>query len=160
VTAENYHAALGAAIKEYEALGEQRREIDQRLSRLAQSIGALSRLVGLVPSVPIGITDGCRLVLRGGLPMTPVDVRDRLLEIGMDLSVYASSMSAVHTVLKRLNEAGEIPLVPRPNGTHAYLWRVPPTAVAIGPEIAQFIRGRRRRRAGTTPHSRRKGKKK
>lgn len=149
---------MEAAIKEYESLGEQRREIDRRLSQLAQSIGSLSRLLGLVPTVPLGLTDGCRLVLRGGLPMTPIEVRDRLLEIGMDLSVYASDMSAVHTTLKRLNEAGEIRLVPRPNGKNAYLWQAPPTAVAISPEIAHHIRQSDGSRVGSEDASKSKGK--
>ncbi len=140
MTHEPYRTALDAAIREYEALGEQRRDLDRRLSHLAQTIGTLSRLMGLVPTVPLGLTDACRLVLRGGLPMTPLEVRERLLEIGVDLSVYASDLSAIHTVLKRLNEAGEIRLVPRPHGKSAYLWQAPPIAVAIGPEVAQHIR--------------------
>ena len=140
MTAESYRAALDAAIKEYETLGVQRREIDRRLAHLAQSIGTLSRLLGLVPTVPLGLTDACRLVLRGGLPMTPVEIRDRLLEIGVDLTVYTNDLSAIHTVLKRLNESGEIRLVPRPAGKSAYLWQAPPTAVAIAPEVAQYIR--------------------
>jgi hypothetical protein len=140
VTADTYRTALDAAIKEYESLGEQRRTIDRRLAELAQTIGTLSRLLGLVPTVPLGLTDACRLVLRGGMPMTPVDVRDRLLGIGVDLSVYANDLSAIHTVLKRLNEAGEIRLVPRPSGKNVYLWQAPPTAIAIGPEIAAHIR--------------------
>jgi hypothetical protein len=140
VTQDSYRTALEAAVREYEALGEQRRDLDRRLSHLAQTIGTLSRLMGLVPTVPLGLTDACRLVLRGGLPMTPMAVRDRLLEIGVDLSIYSSELSAIHTVLKRLNEAGEIRLLPRPNGKSAYLWQVPPTAVAIGPEVAEHIR--------------------
>ena len=44
-------------------------------------------------------------------------------------------------MLKRLNESGELRLVPRANGKHAYLWQKPVTATAIGPEVAQFIRG-------------------
>ena len=140
MSTESYRTALDAAIKEYEALGAQRREIDRRLSHLAQSIGTLSRLLGIVPTVPLGLTDACRLVLRSGLPMTPVEVRDRLLEVGVDLSVYTSDLSAIHTVLKRLNESGEIRLVPRPSGKNAYLWQAPPTAIAIGPEVAQYIR--------------------
>ncbi len=140
VTAETYRTALDAAIKEYERLGDERRTIDRRLSELAQTIGNLSRLLGLVPTVPLGLTDACRLVLRGGLPMTPVDVRDRLLGIGMDLSVYSNDLSAIHTVLKRLNEAGEIRLIPRAAGKSTYLWQTPPTAIAISPEIAAHIR--------------------
>lgn len=154
MTADNYRAALDAAIKEYETLGDQRRTIDRRLSELAQTIGNLSRLLGLVPTVPLGLTDACRLVLRGGLPMTPVDVRDRLLGIGMDLSVYANDLSAIHTVLKRLNEGGEVRLLPRPSGRNQYLWQAPPTAVAIGPEIAAHIR------AHGTFHTDRKPKRK
>jgi hypothetical protein len=140
VTTEHYRDALAAAIREYEELGARRREVDTRLSQLAQTIGTLSRLIGLTPTVPLGLTDACRLVLRSGLPMTPMEVRDRLAGIGVDLSVYSSELSAIHTVLKRLNEAGEIRLIPRPEGKHAYLWQTPPTAIAIGPEIAQFIR--------------------
>lgn len=140
MTRDTYRLALDAAIRDYEDLGGKRRAIDARLSQLAQTIGTLSRLMGLVPTVPIGLTDACRLVLRGGVPVTPVEVRDRLLEIGVDLSIYTSGMSAIHTVLKRLNEAGEIRMLPRPNGKTAYLWQAPPTAVAIGPEVAEHVR--------------------
>jgi hypothetical protein len=141
MTSEDYRAALAAAVKEYESLGEERRTIDDRLAQLSQTISTLTRLLGLVPAVPLGLTSACRLVLRGGLPMTPLEVRERLLGIGVDLSVYANDLSAIHTVLKRLNEAGELRLVPRANGKHAYLWQRPAKAIAIGPEVAQFIRG-------------------
>lgn len=137
---EHYRRALEAAVREYEALGTQRRDIDTRLAHLAQSIGTLTRLIGLTPTVPLGLTDACRLVLRGGLPMTPLDVRDRLLAIGVDLSIYSSELAVIHTVLKRLNEAGEIRLIPHAGGKHAYLWQHPPTAIRLGPEVAQFVR--------------------
>ena len=144
VTTQEYRHALDAAIKEYEALGEQRRDVDKRLSQLAQTIATLSRLLGLTPTVPLGLTDACRLVLRGGLPMSPVEVRERLEAIGVDLSIYSSELSAIHTTLKRLNEAGEIRLIPRHDGKHAYLWQAPPRAIAIGPEIAEYLRGQGR----------------
>ena len=70
----------------------------------------------------------------------PVEVRDLLLAIGVDLSIYSSELAVIHTVLKRLNEAGEIRLIPRAGGKHAYLWQHPPTAIRLGPEIAQFVR--------------------
>jgi hypothetical protein len=142
MTAEDYRTALASAIKEYEDLGQQRRAIDDRLAQLGQTIGTLTRLLGLTPTVPLGLTDACRLVLRGaGLPMTPLDVRQRLLSIGLDLSVYANDLSAIHTTLKRLNEAGEIRLIARGTDKQAYLWQRPVRAVAIGPEVAQFVRG-------------------
>jgi hypothetical protein len=160
VTTDTYRTALDAAIAEYERLGAERRAIDKRLSELAQTIGTLSRLVGLVPTVPLGLTDACRLVLRGGLPMTPIDVRDRLLGIGVDLSVYANDLAAIHTVLKRLNEASEIRLIPRADGKNAYLWQAPPSAIAISPEIAAHIRAHGEFHTGPkTPAKSRKRKK-
>ena len=156
MTTENYRAALDAAVKEYETLGSQRQDIDRRLAHLAQTIGTLSRLLGLTPTVPLGLTDACRLVLRSGLPLTPVEVRDRLDHIGVDLSAYSNDLSAIHTVLKRLNESGEIRLVPRPSGRHAYLWQAPPKVVAIGEDIAAAIRAGSHEDSGATKTGRRK----
>jgi hypothetical protein len=141
MTSEDYRSALASAIKEYEALGEQRRDIDARLAQLAQTIGTLSKLLGLTPTVPLGLTDAVRLALRAGVPMTPMDVRDRLTSMGVDLSIYSSDLAVIHTVLKRLNEAGEVRLIPRADRKHAYLWAAPPRVLALGPEIAEFVRG-------------------
>jgi hypothetical protein len=58
----------------------------------------------------------------------------------VDLAAYATTLSAIHTVLKRLNESGEIRLLPRPSGRHAYLWQAPPKVVAIGEDIAEALR--------------------
>ena len=151
MTTANYRDALASAIKEYEDLGQQRRDIDDRLAQLAQTIGTLTRLLGLTPSVPLGLTDACRLALRTGVPMTPIEVRDRLLAIGVDLSKYVNDLAAIHTVLKRLNEAGEARFIPRGPGKHAYLWARPTRAIAIGPEIAEFIRGAGDRTAAPRP---------
>ena len=141
MTTDNYRAALAAAIHEYEALGEQRRETDARLAQLAQTIGNLSRLLGLTPTVPLSITEAVRLAMRAGVPLTPVEVRERLQSIGVDLSAYANDLAVVHTVLKRLNAAGELRLIPRPGSKNAYLWVKPPRAGGLGPEIAEFVRG-------------------
>ena len=141
MTTSDYRAALQAAAKEYEDLGEQRRKLDERLTQLAQTIGTLSRLIGLTPTVPLSITDAVRLAMRAGVPMTPPEVRDRLLAIGVDLSSYSNELAVIHTVLRRLNEAGEIRIIPKPGGKNAYLWTKPPRVVALGPEIAEFLRG-------------------
>src|SRR5258707_12392714 len=108
MTSDDYRTALSSAIREYEALGEQRRDIDKRLAQLAQTIGTLSKLIGLTPTVPMGLTDAVRLALRAGVPMTPMDVRERLRAIGVDLSIYSSDLAVTHTALNRLNEQGEI----------------------------------------------------
>jgi hypothetical protein len=139
MTDEDYRAALAAAIKEYEDLGRQRRAIDDRLAQLGQTIGTLTRLLGLTPTVPLGLTDACRMVLRGGQPMTPVEVRDRLLAIGIDVSKYANDLAAVHTILKRLNGSGELRFVPRGPGKHQYVWNTPTMPVALTPDIVAFM---------------------
>jgi hypothetical protein len=136
MTQADYRRALDAAAREYEQLGERRRSIDQRLAELAQTIGTLTKLLGLRPSVPMGLTDTVRLVVRGaGVPMTPIEVRDRLAAIGFDVSKYVNDLAAVHTVLKRLNEAGELRFVPRAPGKHQYAWNRPVTPVVLTRDI-------------------------
>src|ERR1700751_3219390 len=95
---DDYRRALHAAIKEYEELGARRQAIDKRLAELAQTISTLSKLLGLTPTVPLGLTDAIRLVMRAGVPMTPSEVRDRLSGIGFDVSKYANDSAAVHTI--------------------------------------------------------------
>jgi len=157
MSAEDYRRALEAAVREYEALGEQRQQIDRRLAELAQTMSTLSRLCGVVPTVSVGLTDACRLALRGaGLPMTPVEVRDRVRAFGFDLTRYTNDLAAVHTTLKRLNDAGELRFIARP-GTNekAYIWDRPARAALLGPDIATVMRDMDEKRK--TPRS---GKKK
>ena len=132
MTTDQYRAALDAATREYEELSQQRRDIDKRLAQLAQTIGTLNRLCGFTPTVFWGLTDACRVVLRGtGHPMTPLEVRDRLEAIGFDLSKYSSSLAAIHTVLKRLQEARELRFVELDSGKFAYEWQQPPARGAL-----------------------------
>jgi hypothetical protein len=155
---EDYRAALNAAIREYEQLGEERRRIDARLSQLAQTISTLSRLLGLVPTVPLGLTDAVRLVYRNaGVPLSPVEARDRLETIGLDLSIYSNPMSAIHTVLRRLNEAGELRFMATP-GKHLYSWVLPVKSVGIGPEVAQYVRDHGTFHTDAAPRRRRRKK--
>ena len=139
---DDYRRALEAAVREYEALGEQRQQIDRRLAELAQTMSTLSRLCGIVPTVSVGLTDACRLVLRGaGSPMSPTEVRERLKSFGFDLTRYTNDLAAVHTTLKRLNDAGELRFVARPGtGEKAYVWDRPARAALLGPDIASVMR--------------------
>src|SRR5947207_8973312 len=141
MTHKDYRRALEAATREYEELGAKRQEIDNRLAELAQTIGTLSKLLGLTPTVPIGLTDAIRLVVRGtGVPVTATEVRDRLRGMGFDVSRYVNDLAAVHTILKRLNQSGELRFIPRPNGAHQYTWNRPVTPVLLGPDILKFMR--------------------
>src|SRR4051794_40144438 len=145
----DYRRALATAIREYEALGQQRQDVDKRLAEVAQTIGTLSRLCGLIPTVPLGLTDACRLVIRGaGVPLTPAEVRQRLQTIGFDLSKYANDLAAIHTILKRLNESGELRFVPqtytpigeKARANPAYIWNHDRHVVALGADIKAFMR--------------------
>jgi hypothetical protein len=139
VTEQDYRAALDAALKEYEALGREKGAIDDRLAQLGQTIGTLTRLLGLTPTVPLGLTDACRMILRHGEPLTPVAVRDRLVSIGIDMSKYANDLAAVHTILKRLNSSGELRFIPGTPGSHQYVWNRPTTPVGLTRDIVSAM---------------------
>jgi len=143
MTHEDYRRALEAATREYEDLAAKRQAIDKRLAELAQTIGTLSKLIGLTPTVPMGLTDAVRLIMRGGVPMTPVEIRDRLHAIGFDVSKYVNDLAAVHTILKRLNESGELRFIPRAPGRHQYTLNRPTSVVALGPDIVRFMQENR-----------------
>ena len=58
----------------------------------------------------MGLTEAIRWVFRQPLllPLTPTQVRDRMAELGYDLSKYKHVMPPIHNTLKRMKEAGEI----------------------------------------------------
>ncbi len=58
----------------------------------------------------MGLTEAIRWVFRQPLllPLTPTQVRDRMAEMGYDLSKYKHVMPPIHNILKRMKEAGEI----------------------------------------------------
>jgi hypothetical protein len=139
-TSDRYRRALDAAMREYEMLGRQRAEIDERIAQLAQTIGSLSRLCNLTPTVPFGLTDACRVVLKAaGHPLTATEVRAQLDAMGFDLTRYSNDLSSIHTVLKRLNEAGEAQFVPRSWEKPAYSWKRPVQVIALTRAEAQAL---------------------
>jgi hypothetical protein len=133
-TLDDYKRALDSACREYEHLSKQRADLDARIAQLTQSIGNLTRLCGYVPTVPLGLTDACRMVLKAaGHPLTALEVRAQLEAMGIDLSKYSNDLAAIHTILKRLNESGEAMFVPRGWDKPAYRWDAailpPPTSM-------------------------------
>jgi hypothetical protein len=106
---DEYRRALDAAVSEYEKLTADRARLDSRISQLQHSIAALTKLCGFEPTVPLGLTDACRLVMRNSpAPLTPTELRDRLLSIGVDLTKYSNPLASIHTVLRRMRESGEV----------------------------------------------------
>jgi hypothetical protein len=58
----------------------------------------------------MGLTESIRWVFRQGhlVPLTPVQVRNELAQMGYDLEKYKHVMPPIHNTLNRLKEAGEI----------------------------------------------------
>jgi hypothetical protein len=131
---DDYRKALDAAVREYERAMAERAALETRIAQLHQTIGTLTKLCGFTPTVPFGLTDACRVALRGaGRPMTAVDVRDRLHATGYDLEKYANPLAAIHTVLKRLHAAGEAASTPADESARTAYAFVGPTAPRLAP---------------------------
>src|SRR5262245_53771081 len=125
---DEYRRALDAAVREYEKLLAERAALDGRLAQLQHSIAALTRLCGYEPTVPLGLTDACRLVLKNATqPLTALEVRDQLMSIGVDLGKHSNPLASIHTVLKRLHNAGELSERDRdnPSSRTAYVFALP-----------------------------------
>src|SRR5437899_10089367 len=100
VKPDDYRRALDAACREWETLARQRVDIEARLAQLTETIGILTKLCGVTPTVSWGLTEACRSILRNAArPMTPVEVRNRLAAVGFDLSRYSNDLASIHTVL-------------------------------------------------------------
>jgi hypothetical protein len=80
-------------------------DIASRINELKQSEAAASGA-----GHEMGLTEAIRWVFRQPLllPLTPTEVRDRMAEMGYDLSKYKFVMPPIHNTLKRMKEAGEI----------------------------------------------------
>lgn len=98
----------------------QKKTIDQRIASLQNIVKAhanmlsdsdkelaLSDLDEAIP--PTGFTEAVRFVLRnaGKRGLTPVEIRDALTKSGIPLT-QANPMAAIHTVISRLENGGEI----------------------------------------------------
>jgi hypothetical protein len=144
IVQDRYSNALKAARSELFDLTEQRRVLDERITQLRRAI------LGLIPLAQseveeegtadtsfkalenelnremgsLGITDACREALKiAGEPLTPIQVRDRILDINPDLAKQSNLMASVHTVLKRL-EPKEATALTDKEGNLFYKWVV------------------------------------
>jgi hypothetical protein len=147
-TPADYRGALETACREYEQLSKQRADID---ARIAQLIGNLSRLCGFTPTVALGMTDACRMVLKAaGHPLSALEMRAHLETMGMDLSKYTNDLAAIHTTLKRLSQSGEVAASAHRSGKPAYRWnsqRAPVASLAAASRaVTKQISPRRRKK--------------
>ena len=159
MTAPQYRTALDAARTELDELLHQRSELETRIAQLRQTVATLATLCDETPDLDIGLTEACRNVLRGATALRAPDIRDRVAALGVDLSKYANGIGAVHTVLKRLVEAGEIKAIAGYDKRTVYWWNYPLRSIVIQREPAKRTadQGSKRRNTsrGRRDHDRR-----
>jgi cob(I)alamin adenosyltransferase len=120
VSQDDYKRALEAAVREYEQASAEHRALETRIAQLKQSIATLTKLCGYEPTVQLGLTEACRMVLRNAnRPLTALDVRERLVAVGVDMDRYSNALASIHNVLRRMHEAGEVTERERAEAEHA-----------------------------------------
>jgi hypothetical protein len=117
---KRYLQQIEHCMDEIESLVMQKQEIDRRIDKLQQVVKAnaemlpdqgrervLLELDDALP--PTGFTEAIRYALRRAGPrgMTPMEVRTALTAAGIPLT-QSNPMAAIHTVLKRLVESGQV----------------------------------------------------
>ena len=101
---------------------QKRDQIDQQVHKLRQTVKALGELCAAAPeeidkllliegfaiNSTMGFTDAIRRLFRiHQKALSPVEIRDDLLKIGIGKD-QVNLLSSIHTVLRRMVEAGEI----------------------------------------------------
>ena len=132
MTPSDYRKIVEDSKKELEDLLIKQEEIERRIARLKQAILGLAPLIEEEPTdqgmygtnddfvsewlgLGTGMTDVCRNIFKASSsPLTPVEIKQKLLDMGVDLTKHKNIMASVHSVLKRLAEKGEI--VTKDNG--------------------------------------------
>jgi DNA-binding CsgD family transcriptional regulator len=148
--ATEYKMAFEKARAEMEELIEQREEIDKRIAQLKQAIIALAPMAGKKPDIladwsrifaEFGITDAIREVLHtADMPLTPLEVRDRLIQMKPDLQTQANLMASIHTVLKRLGPSQATSFANN-DGDVVYEWKASPSeTTGLTPRQRKLLR--------------------
>ncbi|MGH9141480.1 MAG: hypothetical protein ACRD2I_10095 [Vicinamibacterales bacterium] len=88
-------------------------EIARLQARLLQFRAARESLASLQQEEPVAfegkLADACRAVLKAEKgSLAPIQVRDRVKALGYDFSKHDNVMAAVHGVLKRLDDSGDV----------------------------------------------------
>lgn len=72
---------------------------------------------------PFGISDAMRSILYlAEKPMTPLQIREALIDMGFDMRKYSFAMACVHSTLKRLANRGEFKITTLGDGRKLYEW--------------------------------------
>jgi len=154
----HYKTALEAAQKDMADLLPQHTAIEKRIALLRQTIATLTALSEdpdpdkervFIPSgfqravrdavigtargmmgTDMALSDAVREVLKAsGKPMTPVQVRDGLIHMGIDIgNKYTNPLAVVHKALKRLDGKDEVKRGKTADRKTTYQWRASATS--------------------------------
>jgi hypothetical protein len=117
---KRYLQQIEHCLDEIESLVLKKQQMDRRIDKLQRVVKAnaemlpdesrervLLELDDALP--PTGFTEAIRYALRraGAFGMTPMEVKTALIAVGIPLT-QSNPMAAIHTVLKRLVDGGEV----------------------------------------------------
>ena len=119
---ETYKQAYAAAKLDLLEHLQKRDTLDQKIGKLKQTVKALGELCGAAPEeidklllvegfaidAKPGFTDAIRRLFRiHQTALSPTDIRKDLMKMGIGVG-QVNLLSSIHTVLRRMAEAGEI----------------------------------------------------
>jgi hypothetical protein len=118
---QRYRSELEEAREKLQDLLVKADELQVRIAKQKRVIAALQELTNddegseAIAGLVKGITDACKTAIWGaGVPLSPVEVREKIKALGVP--EQKNLLASVHTILKRLDDAGEIRALP--DGTY------------------------------------------
>lgn len=128
----DYKATLNCYAKELAKAIKQRAALDKHIVALAQAIEGLKllsaeeddhyELTGFV-HLSGGLADAIRSILQSSqVAATPVTLRNYLVGAKFDLSRYPNPLAAIHGVLGRMKDAGQVEPIESEDGKTAFKW--------------------------------------
>jgi cysteinyl-tRNA synthetase len=114
---ENAKIELAALQKELGECLRSQEELEKKIVAIRQMIVAFSNALGqdFDEGDALGLTDALRQAFKtSNMRLAATDVRLRLESLGYDITRYGNMMAAIHTVISRLVDQGQI----RQNGTN------------------------------------------
>jgi hypothetical protein len=118
MTSDNYKQALeqartdlAKAIQERDHWNLEIVKLEQLMKSLAQMVSASDKAQAKFNALEaaFGFTETVHTIIRSSkVPLSAMDVRDKLLNLGYDISGYSNPLGFVHSVLGRLEKQGKI----------------------------------------------------
>jgi len=121
MTKNDYQKAYAAAEQELTELLAAQEQIEKRILSLRQTLSSLAALckqedVDFEPGIlagalmdRMGITDDIlRIVSSSPHGLSATEVRDKLKDLGYDLTKYSNPLSTVHVILNRLEDSEKL----------------------------------------------------